>query len=638
MKKTFIFSLITFIASFSIAQITNETNTVGLLYTEPEKVSEGLILFAPNESKFAYLIDNCGLVARKWTFETQSAYSNAYLLPDGSVVRIVIQAAPENGNGCIERRSWEDELVWRYCSKEENGFNFHSDLQYLPNGNFLVLSYHTLPAKDAIKAGVNPDVILLNLYYTESVIELSPQGTDDATIVWEWSMLDHLVQDFDSTKLNYGNVKENVRKIDANLSDLGFYHFNSVDYNTALDQVVLSNYTSNEIYIIDHSTTAEEVSGSTGGKYGLGGDLLFRWGNPKNYGAAGKQQLLDQHDPKWIPNSNARFGGKLSLYNNKYGELVDELANDVSGMFVLDIDPDENGIYPLNENGVFLPDEPHYVWTGKYKDLNVYSEIMSGVDVLPNGNLLICEALGGRFTEVDTAGNVIWRYILPDGRYGLIPQGEPAIADVYKIKKYDYGYIPQLNRQLCGTSIIENENELTELCRPYLEPKVINNFSRTYSVQYPEGLTRNFYSISENTDSIVWDFGDGNFSYEANPIHTYAEPGAYFVDFIGYNCYGTDKSCGEVVVYLNTSIDEAELSSLVQIYPVPAQTQLLIKTKTNFVFNNYSIYNLAGKFIKEGSTTENKIAIDFLEDGVYLLQLDNYLNNESTIVNFIKSP
>lgn len=626
MKEIFTFLIIILVNSFSFTQITNDTNTVGLLYTEPDKVSEGLTLFAPNKSNFAYLIDNCGFVVRDWVFETPSSYSSAYLLPDGSVVRIVSQDMIENGNGCIERRSWDDELLWRYCSSEENGYNFHSDLQYLPNGNFLVLSINILSAEDAINAGVSPDV-LFNLYYTESVVELTPRGTNDALKVWEWKMADHLVQSYDSTKLNYGNINRNFRKIDANLTS--YFHFNSIEYNTALDQVALSNYSGGEIYIIDHSTTTEKAASSSGGKYGFGGDLLFRWGNPSNYGAEGKQQLLDQHDPQWIPASNLRFDGKLSLFNNSYGEL--EGSTNKSGIFILDIDPDQNGIYQLAENGTFLPEMPYYIWSGKFKNVDIFSGFMSGINVLHNGHLLICEAQGGRFTEVDTSGNIVWAYQNPDDGYGAIRnQTIEGYGEVYKIKKYDYNYIPQLNKHLCGTYTIEDENELTTLCKAVYKPDT--EFTSTVN-----NNTVSFISQTNNTDSLTWNFGDGSTSTETNPIHKYAEVNTYNVCLTGYNCFGADTLCKEVVVEQITSINEVTTNGLIQIYPVPAATQIHIKAKPDFVFTNYLIYNLAGRFIKDGSNIDNKIAIDFLEDGVYLLKLENYPKDELVIYKFVKS-
>ena len=80
-------------------------------------------------------------------------------------------------------------------------------------------------------------------------------------------------------------------------------HINSVAYNPDLDQIMLSVFEFSEIWIIDHGTTTAEAAGHEGGKYGKGGDLLYRWGNPRAYraGTVKDQKLFGQHNAHWIP-------------------------------------------------------------------------------------------------------------------------------------------------------------------------------------------------------------------------------------------------------------------------------------------------------------------------------------------------
>ena len=125
-------------------------------------------------------------------------------------------------------------------------------------------------------------------------------------IVWEWHAWDHLIQDFDSTKANYGVVADHPELIDVNYftnnGNPDWMHANAIDYNENLDQVVISNPEFNEIWIIDHSTTTAQAAGSTGGSAGRGGDLIYRWGNPMTYGHGDSTdiQLHYQHNPNWI--------------------------------------------------------------------------------------------------------------------------------------------------------------------------------------------------------------------------------------------------------------------------------------------------------------------------------------------------
>ena len=145
-------------------------------------------------------------------------------------------------------------------------------------------------------------------------------------IVWQWHLWDHLVQDIDPSKANYGSVSGNPHLVDINYYLTGdgmggvpadWTHFNSVQYNPELDQIVVSPREFGELWVIDRSTTTAEAAGRTGGRAGRGGSLLYRWGNPAAYksGTAADQRLFYQHDPQWI-RPGLPGAGNMLVFNN----------------------------------------------------------------------------------------------------------------------------------------------------------------------------------------------------------------------------------------------------------------------------------------------------------------------------------
>ncbi len=61
-------------------------------------------------------------------------------------------------------------------------------------------------------------------------------------------------------------------------------------------------------------------------------------------------------------------------------------------------------------------------------------------------------------------------------------------------------------------------------------------------------VTIAFQNISEFTDSVHWDFGDGETSKEENPQHIYTENGSYTVSLIAMNTDGSDTSNTEISI------------------------------------------------------------------------------------------
>ncbi len=173
-------------------------------------------------------------------------------------------------------------------------------------------------------------------------------------------MWDHLAQDFDTEADNYGVVADHPELIDINYANgpqADWSDGNAIDYSPELDQIIVSFRHFSELWVLDHSTTTEEAAGHSGGTIGMGGDILYRWGNPETYGAgdASGQLLFFQHDARWIP-PGLPGEGNILVFNNgprPAGRFssVDELVPPV----------DDMGHYALIQGESFGPDEP--AWT-----------------------------------------------------------------------------------------------------------------------------------------------------------------------------------------------------------------------------------------------------------------------------------
>lgn len=449
------------------------------LILKTEEATPGYVMFQPSSGVDTYLINMDGKVVKSWSGELSSMIS--YLLDNGHLIRLERDEdfptfAAGGQAGRIREYDWDGNMVWDFEYANEKEL-IHHDIEIMPNGNILAISYEVKSKEEAIRAGMDPKHVPNAGVWPDKIIEIKPSKPSGGEVIWEWHMWDHLIQDIDSTKENFGDIARHPRRININIhgepgppmtaeqiehmKKMGFMtsnatldnrgsdisHVNAIAYNESLDQIVFSSPHYNEIFIVDHSTTTEEARGDTGGRWGHGGALLYRWGNPENYGRGAKesQMLYGQHDIKWIPEGYPG-AGNLIVFNNDiqnpenklpsvWGAIMEAKGPDpliavgdfgnYSAVYEFAPETKADGAYIIPESDPIGPADPiwSYVAPDKY---SFYSAFISGAQRLQNGNTLITSGAKGRFMEVTPDQKIVWEYWNPYKQDYKLPDGSAA--------------------------------------------------------------------------------------------------------------------------------------------------------------------------------------------------------------------
>jgi len=420
-----------------------KTNNLGVLLNDL-RAFPGYNLITPS-GKLTYLYDNEGRVVHSWTSEYSGGV--AYLLDNGHLFRTA-EATNRSQRfkgpamaGRLQEFDWDGNLVWDLEYHSEKRLPHHDAIK-LPNGNALLICWEMIEEKEAVAQGRRAETVKDSHLQPDCLVEIRPAGPKAGEIVWEWRSWDHLIQDRDRTKPNYGKVADHPERIDLNYMqgdddsaaqpvpakpdaakakdsakkeekrppiDPDWMHVNAVAYNPDLDQVVLSSPKFSEIWIIDHSTTTEEARGHTGGRCGKGGDLLYRWGNPRVYrnGTRLDQRLFFQHNIQWIP-KGLSGEGHLLVFNNG----SDRRPVEYSSVDEFDPPMDKTGAYVRREHAPFGPDGALWTYTAPNKT-EFFSWFISGAQRLGNGNTLINAGAQGMVFEVTPDKEIVWKFVNP---------------------------------------------------------------------------------------------------------------------------------------------------------------------------------------------------------------------------------
>ena len=414
----------------------------GLITTRPG-VTPGYVLFNPALSDTVLLVDNQGLVVHQW----ETAYGpggDVELLPNGHLLRgardpEMLGFKAGGTGGILQQLDWDGRVVWEWRLSDAQRVQHH-DVTALPNGNVLLLGWEVKSPDEVRAAGRRADLIPEPGLWVDFVLEVEPRPPDGARVVWEWHVWEHLIQGHDPQAADHGDPAAHPERLDVNadagapqidfaeleqLKALGyvhpeatprdlrsdFLHVNTVAFHPRLDQIALSVPVLGEVWIIDHTTTTAEAAGSSGGRAGRGGDLLYRWGNPAAYGRGdaegiGAKRLFYQHDVRWIPDGQAG-AGNLTVFNNGRERpegpwsSVDEWTPPLLA----------DGSYTI-DGGAFGP--AALTWQYRAPEpTSFYAPFVSGAHRIANGNTLICAGTDGTIFEVTRAGEVVWEFRNP---------------------------------------------------------------------------------------------------------------------------------------------------------------------------------------------------------------------------------
>ncbi len=457
-------TLVAFCLSFSAFT----QNTVGLLSYEPWNSYDGYNLIFPHNQSTVFLIDNCGQKVHTWEDDASFRPGNtAYLTEQGNVLiskrnADISQDAIWAGGGghFVEMKDWDNNVLWSFGLNTDTE-RLHHDIELLPNGNVIMIAWEVLTREEAIDLGRDTNLIVQNQVWPDQILEYDP---NQDSIVWRWRAIDHLIQDFDSTKPNFGVVADHPEKINFNYdtSDgiADWMHCNSIDFDPLNNHILLSVPSFGEFWIIDHSTTTEEAASSNGGFGNRGGDLLYRWGNPAAYdqGTEDDQLLFFQHDVHYIGDFLDPWHpmvGKIGFFNNRVGADF-STANIMTPAF--DMYLNAFGI----ENGKFLPETTDITITHPVPQ-ELFSSGLSSLQVLNNDNYLITSGRFGYSFELTPDNRIVWEYKTPTMGQTIASQGDVLSINnnlTFRMDRYPLNFEGFENRDLTPGDYIElNPNE-----------------------------------------------------------------------------------------------------------------------------------------------------------------------------------
>lgn len=180
------------------------------------------------------------------------------------------------------------------------------------------------------------------------------------------------------------------------------------------------------------------------------------------------------------------------------------------------------------------------------------------------------------------------------------------------------------NQSICVTVTDTNACQTTD-CITLEKTFDLSGGISANSMSVSLGDTIHFTNNTTGADSLVWDFGDGNTSFNTNPTHVYDSIGIYTVKL--YLFKGTCMDSVELILNVTVSKENELLSGKIKVYPNPVKNLLKIdldknlKENVELILFDMSGKQLISKQIFGETTSQTTISMESLGKGVYFLKV-----------------
>lgn len=377
-----------------------------------------------------WLVDPTGQTLHGWDFGGE--VTNSIMNPEtGRVSALMLCVCdflsgidpknPDYLDNYFQEQDWDGTITFNCkitLNSEEHSLvlGSHHLFTLMPNGNFLTTyaRNHTTAEDCEGKYGFDDGedefgqatgLLRSDGCVDDGIIEVkyNPDQVngEDCEIVWEWWSFDHSVQEGHPNAMNYGKIADSPEKISLTYMyptrsegtdyvphEKGEHepmHFNSITYYEEKDLILFGSFYKSELYFIDHSTTSEEAMGTTGGNYGQGGNILYRYGNPAAYEGPGQQQFHVAHGTDIKTNED----GSLQIVAHNNGLPIDmHGACNQSGIFTFTVRFDEEGNFI--QNSAEAPLSNDFEWFVTSPDGEpMCSFDLGGAKFLENGHMMM---------------------------------------------------------------------------------------------------------------------------------------------------------------------------------------------------------------------------------------------------------